>query len=94
MLSLCMSLLRRRTDAAASTAEVPFAQPYRVRLRRSALVTCLSGTAWITRDGQLRDLVLSAGERTRMAGHEDVLVVGLPRCVIRIDPVDIDEDPD
>ena len=64
--------------------DVSFAKPLRVRSVQDVLVTCLSGIAWVTRDGDCHDVILSEGEALRVSMHEDTLIVAMPECKVRI----------
>jgi hypothetical protein len=70
--------------SAAIDADVEFARPLRLMPSDEVRVTCLSGTAWLTRDGHLADIVLSAGDSARVLPADDALVVGMPCCRLRI----------
>ena len=67
-----------------TVVEVEFAQPYRMALSADVRVLCLSGTAWLTRDGCHADTILLQGEVEHVSRAEDVLIVGMPRCRLRM----------
>jgi hypothetical protein len=74
---------RRRFDAVCITLErdrpVCFVCPADVRVR------CLAGTAWITTEGDTRDVVLEAGQVHPASRGHRLFVNGLPRCTLRIE---------
>ena len=47
-------------------------------------VDCLEGCAWITFDGDPRDIVLDAGDSATLPPHRRALVMGLRECRVRI----------
>lgn len=49
-------------------------------------VTCLSGTAWITTEADLRDVVLESGQAHDAARGARLFINGLPCCELRIAP--------
>jgi len=59
-------------------APVRFVCPAAVR------VTCLSGTAWMTTEGDLRDAVLEAGHTHVAARGDRLFINGMPDCQLRI----------
>lgn len=67
-----------------TAVDVEFAKSYRITASRDVWVTCLTGTAWLTRDGCLVDLILSPGDVTRVSKADAALVTGMPRCRIGI----------
>jgi hypothetical protein len=44
---------------------------------RDALLRCLGGVAWVTIDGQRRDIVLERGQSMRVDSNADVVVCAL-----------------
>lgn len=68
----------------ALVVEVAFAQPYRIDSSTDLWVACLSGTAWLTREGCRADTILSPGDVQRVPCTGKPLVVGMPRCRLRI----------
>lgn len=68
----------------ALVVEVAFAQPYRIDSSTDLWVACLSGTAWLTREGCRADTILSPGDVRRVPCTGKPLVVGMPRCRLRI----------
>lgn len=67
-----------------TVVEVAFAKPYRVAASRDVWVVCLAGTAWLTRDGCLADLILSPGDVAWLPRVDDALVTAMPRCRLGI----------
>ncbi len=67
-----------------SVVDVEFAKPYRTAPSTHAWVMCLSGTAWLTRDGCRADTILSQGDVERVSREEHPLIVGMPRCRLRM----------
>lgn len=59
-----------------------------VRLHDAAGMTiaCDSGSVWVTRNGDLRDVVLSAGERTEIAGSALVVIQAFEPSHLAIGP--------
>jgi len=49
-----------------------------------ATIVCSSGAVWVTQDGELRDLVLSAGESAEIGNRALVLVQAFERSLIRV----------
>lgn len=68
----------------ALEVDVAFAEPYRITSPTDVWVACLSGTAWLTREGCLADTILSPGDVRRVPASGKPLVVGMPRCRLRI----------
>lgn len=64
--------------------DVGFARPYRITTSTDVWVTCLSGTAWLTREGCYADTILSPGDVKRVPSTGKPLIVGMPRCRLRI----------
>lgn len=63
---------------------VEYSKPYRLAGSSNVWVLCLSGTAWLTRDGCPTDTILSQGDAQRVSQADGGLVVGMPRCRLRI----------
>jgi hypothetical protein len=63
-------MLRR----AASVRELPRHITLRIERPGGMFVECLSGTVWITHDGQPKDLVLEAGEHYQVRSDAVMLV--------------------
>lgn len=59
---------------AASVRELPRHTTLRIEKPGGMFVECLSGTLWITHDGQLKDLVLEAGEHYQVCSDAVMLV--------------------
>lgn len=64
--------------------DVEFARPYRITASADVWVTCLSGTAWLTREGCYGDTILSPGDVKRVPSTGKPLIVGMPRCRLRV----------
>ena len=47
-------------------------------------IDCVHGHAWVTIDGDLRDIVLEAGESFRIEGTPRVVLQGLPCADVRL----------
>ena len=75
---------RMRKPLSPTVVEVAFAKPYRVAASRDVWVVCLAGTAWLTRDGSLADLILSPGDVAWVPRVDDALVTAMPRCRLGI----------
>lgn len=75
---------RMRKPLSPTVVEVAFAKPYRVAASRDVWVVCLAGTAWLTRDGCLADLILSPGDVAWARRADDTLVTAMPRCWLGI----------
>ncbi len=59
--------------------------PMRMVCPGQVAVTCVSGTAWITIAGDVRDIVLEPGQRHVAAGRARLFINGMPHCVLRIE---------
>ncbi len=81
--NLCQILFRRRRNE-NRVVELEFAKPYRVAPATGLWVMCLSGTAWLTRYGCHADVILLPGQVAHLLRAEDPLIVGMPRCRLRI----------
>ncbi len=46
----------------------------RLQDARGSLVLCLSGTLWLTQEGDLQDIVLEAGDEARI-GHDGLSIL-------------------
>lgn len=64
--------------------DVEYCKPHRLAGSSNVWVLCLSGTAWLTRDGCPTDTILARGDAQRVSPAEAPLVVGMPRCRLRI----------
>ncbi|MGQ3094048.1 DUF2917 domain-containing protein [Roseateles sp.] len=64
--------------------DVEFAKPYLITTPAAVWVMCLSGRAWLTRDGCRADLVLSPGDMTKVSRADVALVTGMPCCRLGI----------
>lgn len=73
----------RRFDALAIV--VTSDQPVRFECPADVNVVCLSGTAWITTEGDIRDVVLEAGQMHRACRGDRLFVNGLRICELRIE---------
>ena len=73
-----------RKPRSSTAVDVEFAKPYRITASRKVWVMCLTGRAWLTRDGSLADLILLPGDVTRVSRADDALVTGMPRCRLGI----------
>ncbi|WP_162245879.1 MULTISPECIES: DUF2917 domain-containing protein [unclassified Roseateles] len=73
-----------RKPLSPTVVDVDFAKSYCVTASRDVWVVCLTGTAWLTRDGCLADLILSPGDVTRVLRADAALVTGMPRCRLGI----------
>ena len=73
-----------RKPLSPTVVDVEFAKSYRITAPAEVWVMCLKGTAWLTRDGCLADLILSPGDVTRVSKADAALVTGMPRCRLGI----------
>lgn len=62
------------------------AHPVRHVCAADLRVTCLSGTAWITTEADVRDVVLEAGQAHDAARGARLFINGLPSCELRFAP--------
>lgn len=69
---------RQPTQTIDKCATLVVAQPL------GATVTCGSGSLWITHDGDVRDVVISAGERHTCDRASRMLVFGLENSSVRV----------
>ena len=72
----------RRVDTVCIT--VMKKQPVRYVCPADVRVTCLSGTAWITTEADVRDVVLEAGQAHDAIRGARLFINGLPFCELRI----------
>ena len=56
----------------------------RLERARGSVLCCLRGTAWITEDGSIADIVLEPGQRHVVERMGSVVVMGLPSCEIAL----------
>ena len=56
-----------------------------VAARRGATVRVSRGRVWLTRDGDIRDYILSAGDSLELAAGGLVVVFGLSEAVFQVD---------
>lgn len=73
-----------RKPRSPTVVDVEFAKSYCITASRDVWVMCLTGTAWLTRDGCLADLILSPGDVTRVSRSDVALVTAMPRCRLAI----------
>lgn len=81
----------RPIDAVCITVEKT--HPVRHVCSADVRVTCLSGTAWITTEADIRDVVLETGQTHDATRGARLFINGLPFCELRIAPRH-DERPD
>ncbi|MDM0117384.1 DUF2917 domain-containing protein [Variovorax sp. J22R133] len=61
-------------------------QPRRIEpTRETVCVFCLNGTAWITIEGQLDDVILVAGDFHCVQPNQKALLAGMPQCRVLVD---------
>jgi hypothetical protein len=65
-----------------------FRWPRRIEPEHETCVSCLAGTAWITIEGQLDDVILLAGDSHAVHPREKALLAGMPECRVLIAPCD------
>lgn len=73
----------RRIDAVCIT--VKKTEPMRYICPADVRVSCLSGTAWITTEADIRDVVLEPGQAHDAVRGARLFINGLPFCELRID---------
>ena len=61
-----------------------FETPRRIRSAEVNRITCLEGTAWLTIEGQLNDVILTPGQTHFLLPKELGLLAGAPTCRVRI----------
>lgn len=59
--------------------------PVRVVSPTAVQVRCLRGTAWITTEGDIRDVVLEAGQTHGAPPQARLFINGMPSCELRIE---------
>jgi Protein of unknown function (DUF2917) len=64
---------------------VVYRQPHRIEPARETCVFCLEGTAWITTEGRLDDVILVAGDSHCVQPGQKALLAGMPVCRVVID---------
>ena len=69
---------RQTVHVIEKTALVEIAHPY------GATIDCLTGSVWVTLDNDMRDVVLSSGQRFRVDSNQRVLVQALDVARVRI----------
>lgn len=72
-------------SAARGEVVVRYREPLQLRGRPGLAVVCVDGTAWVTVDGRLEDVVLTAGQFHRLPSRGLALVTGLPACTVRVE---------
>lgn len=77
---------RRRAARSVETVclTVNKAQPLRYVCAADVRVTCLSGTAWITSEADIHDVVLQTGQAHDATRGARLFINGLPFCELRI----------
>lgn len=73
----------RRFDALSLV--VPSDQPVRFVCPADVSVVCRSGTAWITTEADIRDVVLEAGQVHHACRGDCLFINGMPICELRIE---------
>jgi len=65
---------------------VVYRQPHRIEPTHATVcVICQSGTAWITIEGRLDDVILLAGDCHCVQPGQKALLAGMPECHVVID---------
>ncbi|MEJ8845664.1 DUF2917 domain-containing protein [Variovorax rhizosphaerae] len=65
---------------------VIYRRPRRIEpTHETVCVACQSGTAWITIEGQLDDVILVAGDLHCVQPGQKALLAGMPECRVVID---------
>lgn len=73
-------------DLPRDVLTVVYRQPRRIEpARETVCVFCLTGTAWITIEGRLDDVILVAGDVHCVQPHQKALLAGMPECHVVID---------
>ncbi|HSI59235.1 MAG TPA: DUF2917 domain-containing protein [Ideonella sp.] len=73
----------RRFEALSIAAR--WDRPARFICPTDVRVLCLSGTAWITTDADIRDVVLEAGQVHCAPKRARMFINGMPFCELRIE---------
>lgn len=71
--------------AQAMSIVVSKGAPLRLVCRSAIQVRCLAGTAWITTEGDVNDVVLTLGQRHLAAQGDRLFINGMPDCRLRVD---------
>lgn len=80
-----ISSARPQADGWSQLFTIETGTPVRLVCVAKVSVTCLSGTAWITTEGDTRDVVLQPGQHHAGHRHDRLFINGMPRCVLRIE---------
>lgn len=59
-------------------------QHVHLSIGKETVVTVVSGTLWVTQDGDVRDWVLEAGESKRFDHTADVLITAMSNATMRV----------
>jgi len=65
--------------------EISRNQSIGVAARRGVTVRVAQGRVWLTRDGDIRDYVLSAGDSMRLEASGRVVLFGLTKAIFQVD---------
>lgn len=61
-------------DTGLSSLEMRRGDTLRLEDAHGATISCANGSVWVTRDGDSRDMILSAGQKARIDGPGMVVV--------------------
>jgi hypothetical protein len=64
--------------------ELSYQTPRHVRPAKITQITCLDGTAWLTIDGQLSDVLLTPGQVYFLCPNQRGLLAGMPTARVRV----------
>ena len=77
----------RRAPFGATTITATRDRAARLVCTTDIRVACASGTAWITTDSDIRDVVLETGEMHRASRGDRLFINGMPDCELHVEPV-------
>lgn len=73
-----------RTEKAAVTVTLAKGRLHRVTKPSGRLVTCTSGAIWLTFYGEIRDIVLEAGESFHCGSRSRLLIFAFEAATVQI----------
>ena len=60
-------------------------QSFSVAGRQGVIIRVAQGRVWLTRDGDIRDYVLNAGDSMRLDASGQVVLFGLSEALVQVD---------
>lgn len=75
------------TPPCCGVQEIAKAGIHEVKQALGVTIECLEGSVWVTLDGDLRDLVLDAGQSCKIDRKRRVLIQALDTARVRLTPL-------